>query len=279
MSPYFYLFGREIPWYGVLFAGSLLLSGLLAAVRGKQRGIGGFDAAASSCYAGIGGIAGAKLLSVATSWKIIAEYDLSFLEVLQNGFVFYGGLIGGFLGLLLYCRIYHLPYADFLDVFAVRVPLGHAIGRVGCFLSGCCYGVPYDGFPSVVYTAAADPNTPLGVPLFAVQLVESACLLLLYLALELLFHRSKKGTCAFVYLFAYAFIRFVLEFFRGDPIRGGAFGLSTSQIISLLLAAAGLIVLLVLRRRGKRETRGGIVEGAKEKGPEKAAAGLKDAKD
>ena len=94
-----------------------------------------FDIVCAAVFAGILGIVGAKLLFVLTSIDYIIEYKIPFTEIVKNGFVFYGGLLGGVFGLWLYCKIYKLPLKCFTDVFAVSIPLGHAVGRIGCFLS------------------------------------------------------------------------------------------------------------------------------------------------
>ncbi len=245
MTPYLNILGKSIPYYGILFAGGLVIGGLSALFRAKKRNIDRFDILCASVFAGIMGIIGAKLLSILTTMNYIIEYKIPFIEIIKNGFVFYGGLLGGTLGLLLYCKIFKLPFIDFADVFAVSVPLGHAVGRVGCFISGCCYGITYSGFPSVVYTNTVDVNTPLETPLLAIQLIESAALLVLYLVLCLLFYKSpKKGLCTTVYVISYAVIRFVLEFFRGDIERGVFLGFSTSQLISVCILIAMAYILL-----------------------------------
>ena len=250
MSPYFTIFGRQIPYYGLLFMLGFFAGAVTALPRGKKYGIKKLDVVLAACFAAVGGLAGAKLLSVLTSIEYIIEYNLSFIDVMQNGFVFYGGLIGGVLGLFAYIKIYKINFFAMFDIFAVSVPLGHAIGRVGCFLSGCCFGIPYDGPLSYTYETSIDPNTPIGVPLLPVQLIESFCLLVLYAVLEVLFAKtSRRGISLVVYMAAYSVIRFTLEFFRGDIIRGFLFGLSTSQWISLaiMLCAAALCFVIIKR--------------------------------
>lgn len=245
MNPYLNIFGKQIPYYGLLFTFGLIIGGATALVRSKKRKLNTFDVLCAAVFAGIFGILGAKLLSVITSMDYIIEYKIPFINVIKNGFVFYGGLIGGFLGLLLFCKIYKLPLIDFADVFAVSVPLGHAFGRIGCFISGCCFGIPHSGFLSVIYTQPVDPNTPVGTPLLAIQLIESVALFLLYIVLVILYYKGKSvGVCSAVYVVTYAVLRFTLEFFRGDAARGFLLGVSTSQIISVYLILAMIIVFI-----------------------------------
>lgn len=252
LHPTFSLFGNDVPYYGVLFLGGLFVAALVAVVLCRKRAVERFDMVCAEVYAGIGGIIGAKLLFLLVSIPLIIKYKPDFLSLVKGGFVFYGGAIGGAAGLLIYCRQFHLPAVDYFDLAALVVPLGHAFGRVGCFFSGCCYGMAYDGFGSYTYYEALDVNTPLGVPLLPVQLIEAACLLLLFCVQLTLFLRNpeRKWRPTVVYLTVYPVLRFILEFFRGDSVRGGFLGLSTSQWISLLLLL-GTAALVLVRKRKK----------------------------
>ena len=252
LHPTFSLFGKDVPFYGVLFFTGLLVAAFVAFALCRKRAVERFDIVCAEVYAGIGGILGAKLLFLLVSIPLIIKYKPDFLSLIKGGFVFYGGAIGGAAGLWIYCKQFHLPAVDYFDLAAVVVPLGHAFGRVGCFLSGCCYGMPYDGFGSYTYYEALDVNTPIGVPLLPIQLIESVCLLLLFCVQLALFLRSpdRKWRPTVVYLTVYPILRFVLEFFRGDAVRGGFLGLSTSQWISLLLLL-GMAVLFLVRKRKK----------------------------
>lgn len=249
---FIYIFGFEIPWYGILFAVGLGVGGLASAIRSKNRKVDKFDAICCAVYAGIGGIVGAKLFSWMTSLDIIVivfhyvDTVEAIRAITQGGFVFYGGLIGGFLGIVIYCKQFKLSYADFLDTYAVSVPLGHVFGRVGCFMSGCCYGLPHDGFFSVTYLpgVTADVNA-VGEPRLAVQLIEAMSLLALYVVLEITFNKTKrKGLCTCLYIIGYSIIRFTLEYFRGDPARGFLLGMTTSQLISVLFVLSMVTVLI-----------------------------------
>jgi phosphatidylglycerol:prolipoprotein diacylglycerol transferase len=141
------------------------------------------------------------------------------------------------------------------DVFAPGIALGHVIGRVGCFLAGCCYGRPTDVPWAVRFTdpfAAANVGTPLHVDLHPTQLYEAGAELLilgLLLGTERM-GRPFPGRTFWSYMFVYGVSRFIIEMYRGDP-RGFVFGtqLSTSQFISVVLVPLSLIMLFVLSRR------------------------------
>lgn len=241
-----FFFGREIPLYGLLFVVGVGIAFSIAALVKKKRNIDGFDLVGSAVYTLIMAFIGAKLLFLIVSWNdvsMIMSLDqvplIDRLEaIMAGGFVFYGGFIGGFLGLMIYCLQFKMRPFDFLDIYATVLPLGHAFGRVGCFLAGCCYGVEYDGIFSIAYTWETDGMTPHGVPLFPVQLFEAGCLVLIFVMTMLLLFKTKEKyhLPVFGYLAAYCVVRFVLEFFRGDKARGSVLFLSTSQLISVIIA-------------------------------------------
>ncbi len=232
----FQLFGREIAFYGLLMISGFAVAAVSAIPRAKKLGVNGWEVVYSGIFAGIGGILGAKFLSVLTSLNLIVSHKIPFVDIIRNGFVFYGGLLGGAAGIFIYAKSYKLSVVRYFDLFAPGVPLGHAFGRIGCLLSGCCYGIPVSNGISVVYISAADPATPLSTPLLPVQLIEACLLLIIYAAAECVFYKSKRsGIASVVYLSAYSAARFVLEFFRADAERGVLLGLSTSQYISLLI--------------------------------------------
>ena len=253
MLPYIELFGKMIPMYGVCFVvgmGLAVLTVWLLARRYKE--IPQIDVVCSAVYAGIGAVVGAKLLFIIVNLGDIISGALPFLQAFQGGFVFYGGLIGGIIGLFLYVKIYKLNAFKFFEIYATVVPLGHAIGRVGCFLGGCCYGIEYDGPLSCTYHINIG-NTPLGVPLFPVQLAEAFLLLCLFSVLLFLYIKKRDlGIQVLTYGFAYCLLRFSLEFLRGDKERGALLGISTSQFISLVFAFV-LIAILLVRIKKKKQ--------------------------
>lgn len=257
MFPIITIFGRDIPLYAVMaFMGAaamILLSVFIAKKRGK---IPSEDIFFMLLFAGIGCLIGAKLLYIIISVDVYWQPELSLSENLENwyiiltqgGLVFYGGLIGAFLGAFIYTKKYKLPIIESIETVVPAVPLFHAFGRVGCFLSGCCYGMEYDGLCSVTFThALAAPNN---VSLFPTQMTEAIFNTILCIILCIIyFKKPRKGIVSGVYLISYSVMRFVLEFFRGDIIRGEAWIFSTSQWISFLTLAAGIFMVLYKGRK------------------------------
>ena len=243
------LFGKEIPLYSLFFFLGIIVAGIIAVFLIKKRKIHVFDFVCAAVYVMIGAILGAKLLFVVVSWKTIMQLQLSFIEVIKGGFVFYGGLIGGAIGLFIHGKQFKLDIKTYADIFAVVLPIGHALGRVGCFLAGCCYGIPYDGIGSYTYTHSHNVFTPIGIPLLPVQLIEAFLLSVLFTILIITFFKTEKtGIVTASYVTYYAIMRFILEFFRGDRERGLLLHLSTSQWISIAL----MITMIVISARHLR---------------------------
>ncbi len=258
MHPYLHLPFYDLPVYGLFTALGLLAAGLYVFFTNRSGvcgHIGGDDLFNMAALAFAGAFLGAKLLYVLSALPFVAQHWTLFsgrpgllFSFLAGGLVFYGGLLGGLGAVYWYCRRYAVPFGAVAAVVVPGVPLFHVFGRVGCFFAGCCWGV--ECLRGIAYTIA--PAAPNGVPLFPVQLVEAGANLILFLALAALVRRlamEKKWMVLPVYLCAYAVLRFVLEFVRGDAIRG-VFILSTSQWISLgVLLAVGVWAARAAKKR------------------------------
>jgi phosphatidylglycerol:prolipoprotein diacylglycerol transferase len=178
------------------------------------------------------------------------------LDFLRSGGVFYGGLLGAVLAGYLLMRRYKLPWWTTADACAPGIALGNFFGRQGCFAAGCCWGKPTTLPWGVKFSELGHEITgvPIDTYLHPTQLYESFSLLLVFVFL-LWLHKHKRfsGQVILLYALLYALIRFAIEFVRADP-RGDILGLttltglSTSQIISLIVGA-GAAILLILRWR------------------------------
>ena len=256
MLPYVEILGRSVSMYGVMVAAGAVaaLAWALWFSRGDRRF--GAELELALVYGVIGAVVGAKLLYLLTKLPdfvrdlpYLASQTEAFLRTyLAAGFVFYGGLYGFLAAVALYVRADKAPAERIWRGATPAIAVFHGFGRVGCFLAGCCYGVPA-GHGGVVFSHS--DFAPAGVALVPVQLYGAAGEFLLFAALVWLARRGVGGRRLLgVYLTAYAVGRFVLEFWRGDEYRGVYAGLSLSQWISLVTAALGLWLLL---RKMKRE--------------------------
>lgn len=261
MFPTFELFGKTIGIYAVAAIAGLFAAGLFACRTAKRRGQDVNDLIVLLLVSCIGVLLGSHLLYGLTNWGLLTIFFTHLPELVADGnffgglmevfggSVFYGGLLGGIAAGLLYARgrKNKMNLAQVTDIVAPAVPLFHMFGRIGCFLGGCCYGVESD-FGFVYENSLVEAAN--GVRRFPVQLVEAAFNLLLFLLLAWLLKKGiARGRLFLLYLLLYSAGRFVLEFWRGDAIRGFVFGVSTSQFISILLfvTAAGVLVWQRLR--------------------------------
>lgn len=159
---------------------------------------------------------------------------------------FYGGLFGGAATFLLMYKFYYLKHneniiKELLRITPSGITLGHAFGRLGCFLSGCCYGVETDSWVGIEFPNLANKVVPT-------QLIEMIFLLVLCLILSILAFKRWSNYEMPIYLISYGIFRFVIEFFRGDE-RGQLVGLSPSQYWSIALLIGGIILLIYLKKK------------------------------
>ena len=237
------LFEKGISIYGILSTLGLILSLLVVYAFARKDKFEFFDFTLVVVITLISAFIGSKLTFILVSFDTIIQiFKLySVMQALNiigtGGFVFYGGLIGGFVGLIITTKIRKESVFKYTNLFALALPLGHAVGRVGCFFAGCCYGVEYNGIFSHTYKNALDASTPIGKPLLAIQLIEAFVLVILFIALLIIYLKTNKrhNLVTWIYIISYAIIRFVLEFLRGDVERGALLNLSTSQWISLAI--------------------------------------------
>ncbi|MBR5948439.1 MAG: prolipoprotein diacylglyceryl transferase [Clostridia bacterium] len=277
MHPYIELFGLKIPSYGLMMALAFILAILLSYFRAKKAGKNPDTILDLAIAAIIIGLASAYLLYVfvtyplSTIWNSIKDGSFSVFK--SGGLVFYGGVIGGALAVIGYLKLIKKERVwDYSAIIVPSIPLAHAVGRVGCFLAGCCYGKCVDTPISVIYKNPIG-GAPVGVSVFPIQLIESACNLVVFVILMIYVGKQlKRGSVLFLYMILYGIERFVLEYFRYDEIRGIFLGLSTSQWISIAMVVIGVIGMAVMYKREGRsmlatvgaQDGGNIIEAAAE---------------
>ena len=247
MYPQLLHFGHFfLPTYGFLVSMGVLI-GLWISVRNSERlGIDGDKAWNLGILVVLCGIVGAKVLYVINEGMSLR--DIFSISTLQAGGVFSGGLLAALAAAAWYVRRHHMPALGTCDAFAPGLALGHAIGRLGCFAAGCCYGKETHHFWAVTFTnplANQITGTPLNVPLEPTQLFEAAVELANFFFLMWLLQRRKfDGQVFGAFLFIYGVARFFLEFIRDDPGRGSVFGgaMSGTQLIAIGLVVAGGLI-------------------------------------
>lgn len=233
--------------YGVLVAIGVLLALYYARCYGSRTGIDPDRVWNLGIYMVLAALVASKLWLVVVEGGYYWHHPRQILArgTLQSGGTFYGGFIGAILLLTIYRRFQSIPFLPYADAYAAGLPLGHAIGRLGCFAAGCCYGKPTWLPWGVTFTspiAAALVGTPLNVPLHPTQLYESFAEFINFGILIFLARRQRfKGEIFAAFLVLYGFERALIEFVRGDPGRSlflrGRFSLM--QVVSVGLIFLG----------------------------------------
>lgn len=184
-------------------------------------------------------IVGARLLYVLVNIDSFIQHPLDVIKVWQGGLVFYGGFIAAVLYALIYCKYKKINIKRLADVFAPALALGHSFGRIGCLLSGCCYGRETHCLVSI--------NNR-----YPTQIFETIGNLIIFFILHKLYKKSHKdGHIFLLYLIFYSVLRFSIEFFRGDD-RGSFFlGLSPAQNISIVILLVAVVLLFKNKKLGK----------------------------
>ncbi len=265
MFPIINLFGKELGTYMLMSLVGIFVAGIYICRNAKKRGYNDNDFITLLLISAIGVFIGGHLLFGITyirgfillfsDWsKYVNSFKdlIDCLGVLLGGSVFYGGLLGGLLAGFIYCKKKKFNLKDYSDICAPGIPLFHFFGRIGCFLGGCCYGIESD----FGYTIHGNELIPMvnDVNRFPVQLMEATFNLGLFILLAYFLKNNKfKGKLLSIYLLIYPIIRFFDEFLRGDTYRGFLFGLSTSQIISIILFISSAIYLIVQQRKIKKQ--------------------------
>lgn len=190
------------------------------------------------------GLMGARIFYVIQEWEWYRSHVGEIFQVWKGGLVYYGGMIASFLFLFIYLHAIRLPLLQTTDFLITYVPFVHALGRLGCFLNGCCYGKP-----SFLPWAVQFPS--LQGTVHPTQLYESLFNLALFGLLLWYYPRRRfQGEMIILYLIIYSLGRFFIEFLRGDQMLS-IFGYSFHQFLSLLFIGVGILSYGIHRlRRG-----------------------------
>jgi phosphatidylglycerol:prolipoprotein diacylglycerol transferase len=237
--------------YGVMIALGIMVGLFLARRQAKREGIDTDKIIDISFYVLLAALIGARLLFVFMNFAEYAAEPFRIFKIWEGGLVFYGGLLSAAAIGIWYIKRFGLPFWQVADILAPSLAIGHAMGRIGCFFAGCCYGRTCDVPWAVTFT---DPQSlaPQGIPLHPTQLYSSLSLFGFLIVLRK--KKSFQGELFGTYILCYAIGRFLLEFLRGDPrgvFLGGVF--SPAQVIGIPLAGISVAMLLYLRKRGTKK--------------------------
>ncbi len=189
------------------------------------------------------GLIGGRILYVLINPEIYLTAPWEIIKINKGGLVFHGSLIAAIIAAFVFIKKSKQPLLETLDIIFVYVPLAHAIGRMGCFLNGCCSGKPTQAFLGVIFPGHS-------VRVHPTQLYSSFLLLIIFLVLY--FYEKRKrfaGEMLCLYLIIYGAMRFSIEFLRDNPVVWG--GLTMFQCISIAFVFIGMILYGVLKNNKK----------------------------
>lgn len=256
MLPFISIFGRQIPAYGLCMAVGILVASFGACFRAYRSRLCVEDLIVyAACVIG-SAIFGAAILYDIVTYGFVGLVK----EVLQHGFdeliknnglVFYGGMLGGLVGMYLAFIITRTSPQIYYVSAVPYIPIGHAFGRLGCFCAGCCYGKESNGIFALKFKYAITDLSP-DIAVLPTQLFEVVgnVFIAVYLLKKYPYNSNNTPDVLFEYLMLYSVMRFLIEYCRGDSIRGSWFILSTSQWISLSLICVISILLYKSKRKG-----------------------------
>jgi phosphatidylglycerol---prolipoprotein diacylglyceryl transferase len=238
--------------YGVLVATGVVLGLWFARQQAGRAGLDREKIWNLGIYAILMALLVAKVWLLFSSWHDYLAHprEILSLATFESGGTFYGGVLGAILTIVIYSYVEKMPLVSVLDTFAAALPIGHAIGRLGCFFAGCCYGKPTTLPWGVTFTSPAAgriAGTPLGIRLHPTELYEAGAefanfLILLWVSRRQRFQGQLLGT----YFLLYGLERGTIEFFRGDPGRTMLFhdSVSVMQVVSMALVLTGALLWL-----------------------------------
>ncbi len=249
--------------YGAIMALAFIVGTYLAAKRAQREGIESTKIIDLSIYILLSSILGARILFVALNWNYYKEHLLDILKVWEGGLVFYGGLISAFFTVIWVLKKNKLPVFKVVDILAAPLALGISIGRMGCFLNGCCYGkisfaygISFPAkdnppaFSQQVWDGLVSPLAACSLPVIPTQLYESlAYLVIFFLLLWIDRYKSFEGFLFWMFILLYSFSRFIIESFRYYDANFIVGAFTVSQLVSVILFIIALTAL-VIRRRG-----------------------------
>ena len=264
MYPELFRIGNfPINTYGVFLAIAFLCAILITARLAARDGLPRERVYDLCLWMLLAGLVGSKILMLFVEPEYRADpMQFLSLDFLRSGGVFYGGLLGAIAAGFFLMKRYKLPWWQTADACAPGIAIGNFFGRQGCFAAGCCWGKPTTLPWGVKFSELGHEITgvPIDAHLHPTQLYESFAMLLVFLFLLWLHkRRSFSGQVVLAYALMYSVIRFAIEFVRDDP-RGDILGLttltglSTSQMISIVVGLSALVILIIRSKTRENPT-------------------------
>ena len=264
MHPVFFRIGDfKIHWYGVMMALGCLSALACWTLMSRKEGRNFNFCSDLLFWCMVSGILGARLAYVASDLGDFLAKPWRMLFIWQGGLIYYGGFLGAGLGVFLFARFHRENIWALCDFVVIPLPLAHALGRIGCFLNGCCYGKEYDSVCAVIfpersyawygqiYAGKIASIAPHSLPMHPVQLYEAAFNFVFFFVLISMYRRKKRdGIIMSLYLLTYPLARFCFEFLRSDE-RMRWMGFSVAQWLSIGLILLGCWIWWWTRKKAQ----------------------------
>jgi len=247
--------------YGLLLAIGVLIAFIFIYKQAKKYGLPPNKILDLAFYTIIIALLGAKIFLFIGNFSYYIKYPKEIITMARSGGVFQGGLVFGFLFALWYLKKHKLPAWKVGDIVAPALALAHAIGRLGCFSAGCCFGRECSLPWGVTFKSEYAHNLtgiPIDYPIHPTQLYEAILNFMNFLILFFILKRKKfDGQIFSLYLINYSIIRYFVEFYRGDhPAKAYLIqssspyaSLSIFQLICIITFITGIILYFFLRKK------------------------------
>lgn len=237
----FNIFNLTIPFYGIMVAISFIVAVLICLYFCKIKNINNSVVLDLVIIVALCSMVGARLYYV-----IFSGRQWSFLEIIQvwnGGYAVYGGIIGGAIGIIVYCLFKHISIVEIFDMVAPVLLLGQSIGRIGCYFAGCCYGELVANESMQWFPFAIQMSDGWH---YATFFYESFFCLIGFIVLFFVYKKTNiKGLCSGCYFIYYGIVRFIIEQFRGDSLYIGNSGIRVSWLLSIFVIILGIIWLSI----------------------------------
>ncbi len=261
----------HIPAYGIMIVIGYFIAIVISSKVALRKGIDPLYIQSLSVWVVVGLVIGARLWFVAEYWEYFSNNFIEIFKLWEGGMVFYGGFIGGLFCGLLYIKIKHLDIPEILDIMAPGVAIAIGIGRIGCFLNGCCFGRVTNSFIGVRFPQRYLPpvywshlkrglipsNALYSLPVIPTQLISTIDLLVIFGILWGIRNRVPfTGFLFSLFIGLYGLHRFIIDYFR--YYEGSALilkVLTLSQAFSILMMLLSIIIIISGISKRKRALR------------------------
>ncbi len=239
--------------YGMFVAIGFFVGLMVTAKLGKAEGFNPQQIMDMGFIIILSAIIGSRAMYVLLNASYYTRSPLDILKIWEGGLVFSGGVLGVVLTMLWYIKRHGLPLGKAADLWTPAIAIGQGIGRIGCFMAGCCYGRPTDLICGVVFTHPHSLASPLNVPLHPTQIYSSLSGFVIFLVVLVLYSKKKfEGQVFLWFLIMHSTARLAIERFRADD-RGILLGsnMSMTQLVATLILITSVGILLVVKSKKK----------------------------